>query len=545
MKESQDDNNNNDIESLGSREMFYFSQSDLIPNNIKEDFKTKENFFLVFVNTISGSRQGKTILEHAKKYRLQSISGYDVISFPVSCENLSKNKPKELDSNIFNNEIHYSNKHKSNYSSKFDPSIEFSTIIFDLIDKDEITKGIRFIKQYLKDLPNNKIKILAAGGDGTTLNLVEDLKRNGIPLERCIFGHIPLGTGNDISNSLGFGGECKVEGIVDFQKVLYSYLIATQGKIDVWEASVRLDSRDGIIYENVNKIEKIKTDSNNNIVKVFKKTFINYFSMGYEAKVGYTVEPNRTSKRCCTRCLYCLVGAHRILCCKKNYGLTDLLDSFQEGIISEQSKPEETSSEFADIEEVRSEPLLPSNDKEDLLSNNNCRKYVFKTRNSGDISSKSSKIVLKGNPVSIIFQNIFYFMGGSQNIWDKSSNIGTTQEEMSKSQDKLYQRQVFGHFKKQEFDDKQLEIFTYENAIEFGFEKVARGLANRIYQGKGPFFLEFKKNPNEAEKVGLENVYLNVDGEYFHVKNPSQIYIRLNTDFCGGQLNILKKEKGI
>jgi hypothetical protein len=174
MKESQDDNNNNDIESLGSKEMFYFSQSDLIPNNIKEDFKTKENFFLVFVNTISGSRQGKTILEHAKKYRVQSISGYDVISFPVSGENLSKNKPKELDSNIFNNEIHYNDKHKSNYSAKFDPSIEFSTIIFDLIDKDEITKGIKFIKQYLKDLPNNKIKILAAGGDGTTLNLVDD-----------------------------------------------------------------------------------------------------------------------------------------------------------------------------------------------------------------------------------------------------------------------------------------------------------------------------------------------------------------------------------
>ena len=546
MKESQDDNNNNINEISGSEEMFYFSQSDLIPYNIKEDFKTKQNFLLVFVNPISGSQQGKIILQNAKKYRLESVARYDIISFPVLDENLSKSKSKELDSNFSKYETHNNNNnHKSNYSPKFDSLNEFSAIIFDLIDKDEVAKGKKFIKKYLEDLPYNKIKILAAGGDGTTLWMVENLKKQGIPLERCIFGHIPLGTGNDLSNSLGFGGECKVGGIIDFQRVLYSYLTATQGKIDVWEATVKLDSSDGSLHEIVNKHEKMKTDSDNKIVKIFKKSFVNYFSMGYDARVGYTVEPKRTSKRCCNRCLYCLIGADRILCCKKNYGLNDLLDSFQEGVISENSNTEESSSDLSDIEEVRNEPLLPSNDKKDLLADNNCRKYVFRTKNSGDISSKSSNIVLTGNPVSIICQNIFYYMGGSQNIWEKSSNIGTTQEEISKSQYEQYKRQVLENFQKQQLDDKKLEIFTYENAIEFGFEKVARGLAKRVYQGKGPFFLEFKKNPNEAEKAGLENIFLNIDGEYYHVKNPTQIVLRLNTDFCDGQLNILKNEKKI
>ena len=546
MKESEKDNINDiDEISTNNEEMFYFSQSDLIPYNIKEDFKTKQNFLLIFVNPRSGSQQGRIVLEHAKKYRIESISGFDIISFPIKDENFSHKNSKELESNISNNGNSSNNQHnKNNYSAKFDPSVEFSAIIFNLIDKDEVAKGIKFIKKYLKDLPNNKIKILAAGGDGTTLGLVEDLKKQGVPLERCIFATIPFGTGNDLSNSLGFGGECKVGGIRNFQRVLYTYIIATIGKIDVWEVSVKLDSKDGGMYEMINKREQFKKDSENNLVKIFKKTFVNYFSMGYDARVGYTFEPKRTSKRCYNRCLYCLIGADRIFCCKKNYGLTDLLDSFQEGTENSNAK-EESSSNIYDIEEVRSEPLLPNNEKEDLLTENIFKKCVFKTKNSGDLSTKTSNIVLKGNPVSIICQNIFYYMGGSQNIWEKSSHIGTTQEEISKSQYEQYKKQVFDNFKKQQFDDKKLEIFTYENAIEFGFEKVYRGLANRVYQGKGPFFLEFKKNPDAGEREGLENIFLNLDGEYYHVKNPLQISIRLNTDFCDGQINILRNEKGL
>lgn len=543
MKESDNDNINNiNTNSRNDEEMFYFSQSDLIPYRIKEDFKTNQNFLLIFVNPRSGSQQGKVVLEHVQKYRIESISGYNIISFPVKDEKISKKDSKEMETNIA---IHSDdNQNKNNYSAKFDPSVEFSAIIFNIIDKNEIAKGKRFIKKYLEDLPKNRIKILAAGGDGTTLGLVEDLKRQDVPLDRCIFGTIPFGTGNDLSNSLGFGGQCNIGGIGNFHRVLYTYLIATVGKIDVWEVFVKLDSREGGMYEMVNKHEQLKKDSDNNLVKVFKKTFVNYFSLGYDARVGYIFEPKRTSTRCCNRCLYCLVGANRIFCCKKNYGLNDFLDSFQEGTISENSTTKE-SSDLSDFEEVRNEPLLPGSDKEDLLCDNNCRKYVFKTKNSGDFSSKSSNIVLKGNPVSIIFQNIFYYMGGSQNIWGKSSHIGTTQEEISKSQYEQYKKQVFDNFKKQQFDDKKLEIFTYNYAIQFGFEKVVRGLANRVYQGKGPFFLEFIKNPNEGEKAYLENIFLNVDGEYYHVKFPIQISIRLNTDICSGQINILRNEKGL
>ena len=82
MKENS---NANDIviNTENFEEAFYFSQSELIPNNIKEDFKTKQNFLLVFVNPKSGSQQGKVVLEHAEKYKEEKIPGYKIIPFPI------------------------------------------------------------------------------------------------------------------------------------------------------------------------------------------------------------------------------------------------------------------------------------------------------------------------------------------------------------------------------------------------------------------------------------------------------------------------------
>ena len=59
---------------------------------------------------------------------------------------------------------------------------------------------------------------------------------------------MPFGTGNDLSHCLGFGNECKVGGIRNFQRVLYTYLIGTLSKIDIWELSVMVNEKNGTIY---------------------------------------------------------------------------------------------------------------------------------------------------------------------------------------------------------------------------------------------------------------------------------------------------------
>ena len=54
---------------------------------------------------------------------------------------------------------------------------------------------------------DTKLKVTVAGGDGTVLSTIENLTETGVDISKCIFGHIPLGTGNDLSNALGFGSK--------------------------------------------------------------------------------------------------------------------------------------------------------------------------------------------------------------------------------------------------------------------------------------------------------------------------------------------------
>ena len=405
-----------------------------------------------------------------------------------------------------------------------------------------MTLGKKFIKKYLSDFPEFNIRILIAGGDGTVLGIVEELNAENIPLKRCIFGSMPFGTGNDLSNALGFGNACDVGDIDHFQRVLYTYLIGVNSKIDIWELSINMDKINGAMYDVITNGEKIKEDNDKNKILTFKKTFVNYFSLGFDARVGFQFEQRRTSNRCCNKVVYAVEAAKRIFCCKKNYGLSNLLDSFLEGNNENNNKinPENTlntiseKSSDSDIEEVPNEPLITL---ENIITD---KKFIFKTK-----TENQTDVVLKGNPVSLICQNIDFYMGGTRNIWDKTSHIGIQQEELSKEQYREYKRQVIDNWQKQAFDDKKIEFFTFEHGIEMGLERVARGLAKRVYQGPGPIFLEFKKNPDETEREALMKVYINCDGEFYHLQNPAEISIRLNTNICDGQINILRNIKGL
>ena len=537
------------ISSIPNEELdsFYFSSSNQIPNRIKDDFKKYQNFLLIFVNPKSGSQQGKTVLDHVKNHKVSSISNYNVISFPVNIDDSLIKQPKEL--NNEENEIDLGGNNSHDKTAKFDPLVEFSIIVFNILDKNEMTLGKKFIKKYLTDFPEFKIKILIAGGDGTVLGIVEELNKEEIPLMRCIFGAMPFGTGNDLSNALGFGNECKVGDISDFQRVLYTYLIGTESKIDIWELNLILDQTTGAMFDVIKNGEKLKEDENKNKVINFTKTFVNYFSVGFDARVGFQFEQRRTSNRCCNKVVYAMEGAKRIFCCKKNYGLSQLLDGFLEASPSKiNNDTDNTNSDKdnmniiteekqgdSDIEEVPNEPLISV---EDIITSE--KKIIFKTKSSGQ-----KDILLKGNPVTLICQNIDFYMGGTRNIWGKTSHIGIQQEELTKDEYREYKRQVIDNWKNQAFDDKKIEFFTFEHGIEIGLEKVARGLAKRVYQGTGPVVLEFKKEPNETERIALTKVYVNCDGEFYHLQNPKEICVRLNTNICDGQINILRNIKGL
>ena len=92
---------------------------------------------------------------------------------------------------------------------------------------------------------------------------------------------------------------------------------------------------------------------------------------------------------------------------------------------------------------------------------------------------------------------------------------------------------------KQKIDDKMLEIFTFDNGLKTGFEKVIGGLAKKIYHGKGPIEMSFLDTPNYDKNERKNRIYFNLDGEYFHVVKPILLRVELNRDICQGQLSML------
>ena len=92
---------------------------------------------------------------------------------------------------------------------------------------------------------------------------------------------------------------------------------------------------------------------------------------------------------------------------------------------------------------------------------------------------------------------------------------------------------------KQKFDDKMLEVFTFDNGLETGLEKVIGGQAKKIYHGRGPIEVKFIETPKYEKEDKLHRIYFNLDGEFFHIVKPISLKIQLNREYCDGQLPFL------
>lgn len=113
-------------------------------------------------------------------------------------------------------------------------------------------------------------------------------------------------------------------------------------------------------------------------------------------------------------------------------------------------------------------------------------------------------VVLKGDPVNIICQNINFYMGGTKDIWSKSgSSIGLEINNERNvnvkaiEQDKKTLEESLKNAK-QSHNDQKLEFFTYSSGFKLGMEKMFTGLADKIYQGTGPYILKFKETPEKV-----------------------------------------------
>ncbi|KAG8446579.1 hypothetical protein GDO86_014145 [Hymenochirus boettgeri] len=88
-------------------------------------------------------------------------------------------------------------------------------------------------------LPPKSVKVLVCGGDGTVgwvLDAVDEMKFKG--LENCVpqVAILPLGTGNDLANTLGWGAG--YAGDVPVEQILRSVMEADSVRLDRWKVQV-------------------------------------------------------------------------------------------------------------------------------------------------------------------------------------------------------------------------------------------------------------------------------------------------------------------
>ena len=486
---------------------------------------------IIFCNPISGNKEGKKILYMMNHYI--SKENYRLIDYQYLIT-----------------------------GKKYEP---IKAIFFDLVNREDNEKGKKLLKYISergkinkeKGLTENfwKIKVIIAGGDGTILSMIDSFVKYGIDLNFCTFGHIPLGTANDLSNSLGFSDHINLsEGNMDdLYSILLKYYNAQFGKVDIWKIDLQLDANEGEILVN-NKNGKVQLkDENGNLIKRYKRSFINYISLGYDARVGYNFDAHRTNSRCMNKCVYFIEGTKK-MCCRKTITVQEFLESFtvydsdensvnQESFFSNNNNEIFSKNNLSDT--IQNQNYQDNNTYNSLGINNQKHKIKFqfvseKFLGNGHISNNKN-LILKGNPCSLIFQNISNYMSGVNDIWGKGkNNLSFSIKNVNGNDKQKYNNKLIAmDSNQQKFDDKMLEVFTFDNGLETGLEKIISGQAKKIYHGRGPMEIKFIKTPKYDKNDKMNRIYFNLDGEFFHIVKPISLKIELNREYCDGQLPFL------
>ncbi len=179
------------------------------------------------------------------------------------------------------------------------------------------------------------------------------------------------------------------------------YFEAFPGKVDVWELRLTV-SQDGEIIEVKQDNKKPKLDHDGNVLRHYRRTFINYFSLGYDARVGFGFEKKRSGSRCWNKCIYFWEGLKKN-CCRKTIPLTSFINSFQ--VIEKEIKPKLIGDDAAinDQNINNNQHNVETNNLDDFTK----RKSIvyFKSRNSvvdkykenGNGNSQSESEICKEN----------------------------------------------------------------------------------------------------------------------------------------------------
>jgi len=326
-------------------------------------------------------------------------------------------------------------------------------------------EGFRKLKE-IADRTKMPVRCVVGGGDGTVMWADCVATKNGIDTSKqMIYGIIPLGTGNDFSRVAGWGGK-------NPKNVLKNDCRLLRDMVKWWS---RATVRPHDVWEchvevddEDGKIMKVKGVGEEVVPeKEIKGPLINYFSIGQESKVGVEFDKHRTKSQSCNLFVYAWQGITQEMDCMNQQRVGDLISSMHAG-----TGPEDPF-------------IFGSNEEED-----------------GEVPE------LVGNPESLMFLNVNSYAGGAGQFWQVDGTMGTDPAPAEKDVNV-----------QSEPGDGRLEVVTLPSVANIALDKVAHE-AKRIHSG-GPYYLEFFGNDE-----GEQHVYCEIDGEFYHLVNPTCCHVR-------------------
>ena len=335
---------------------------------------------------------------------------------------------------------------------------QISVYMFDMnntIENNKMNEGIDIL---ITELHLHKIvKVVLACGDESIFPFIEKLNNASINLDKIIFCALPFGRSNDLSIQFGFGKSFAKINLNSLKKIIQEIIESISVQIDIWDLKLIFDNAYGGYISINNKFEKNKSK-----IASMRRGFISYFSLGYDSHIGFDISKKKynNSKICYYTCYW--YEAFKNSFCSKSLKLNQYLDSLY--FINLHKNDSEYEDESQTIKEDHGQKItifqtnvidLNLNQNDNISINNSksdnrivptnepINKKKFKKRheisneedgenemeesdseteyeevNNALKTFKYEKVMIKGEPLGLICQNIKYFCDGNISKWD-------------------------------------------------------------------------------------------------------------------------------